>query len=159
MKISSLFISTIFTLRCFSQDSTIYRNIDSIISANDKKVETTFQKTERNRIESLHGKSPDYSTYIIRLSSDASLLSVDMISFSPGDTSMTIKLYFDGKNLIKAHSFFTWRDSSVTENVFYFDKNKILNVVTEPVYVPTKYLEWGQIYLKQLKKRPIRFPL
>src|SRR5690606_42024787 len=61
----------------FPQETTRMVRIDSLIAANESRITTVYQKTEKNRIWASHGKNPDKISVVFRFSDDSRLISSD----------------------------------------------------------------------------------
>jgi hypothetical protein len=144
----------------FLQEPALSQEIDSFVAQNERKVATIYQKTETNKLKASHGKNPDFISKIYRFNSNRNLFSAATVLFSVNDTMLIINYYFDSVQLIKVKTIDSQIDNKPTVDVFYYSRSQIINKEYEAKgpYPPEYYLKQASRLLKNLKKRPIKFP-
>ena len=156
-----------FTINLFifqevlSQDSLGILRIDNKVLANEAKVSIIHQKIEKNKIESLHGKNPDNVSDVYRYTDKGILISQTSASYSNGDTSIVITLYFDLGNLIKAKTIYFDTNNNKNKYEYYYENNQLINKDAElsGSHTGKYYIERAKRIFKYLRKRPIKFPM
>ena len=145
-------------IKSFAQDA----GIDTIVTANEGKVATIFQKMEKSSIESTgHGKNPKFVSSIYSFTDDKLLNSAtDIVFFSIGDTSFIINYYFDSGQLIKVKTIIFDNNKHPDKDILYFNNNKVISEESELAGLknPRYYLNRAKELIKKLKRKPIRFP-
>ncbi len=144
-----------------SQDSLKISHIDSLVSVNERKVSTVYQKIERNTIERMHSRNPDNISNVYRFTDDKILISTTFSAYSVGDTDMIVTLYFSEDDLIKAKTVSFDLQSNKTEHYYYYEDNKLINKETEMsgIHGASFYVDRAVRLRRNLKKRPFKFPL
>ena len=144
----------------FAQDSSKILSIDNMVTVNETKIATTFEKTEKNKIWSSHGRNPDKISNVYRFTDNNILLSSTYTAYSIGDTDMIINLYFDSIYLIKAKTAYFDINNNKIENTYYYSNNQLINKEVEMsgIHGSNYYVERATQIRKELKRKPIKTP-
>ena len=160
-KLISLVIFVCISFHALAQDSLLLSEIDRTVKDNEGNVSIVYQKTEKNRIESMHGKNPSHVVTIFKIAEQEVLLSVTFITLSVDDTSLILHYYFNKGQLIKVGvTNFGDFDNFKSGNSYYFGSGQLINKGADTLgpYKSTFLIERAAKMQKEFKKRPIRFP-
>jgi hypothetical protein len=157
------FLSAIYLLMfqtSFAQDSSQILEIDNLVTLNETKVASTFEKTEKNKTWSSHGRNPDKISNVYRFADNNILISTTYTAYSIGDTDMIINFYFDSDHLIKAKTAYFDINNKRIETNYYYSNNQLINKEVEMsgIHGANYYVERAIRIRKELKKRPIKVP-
>jgi hypothetical protein len=109
----------------------------------------------------MHGKNPSKVAEIYRFTDNGILVSSTSMAYSIGDTEIIINLYFDSEKLVKAKTVSFDLNNNRNEYNYYYHDNQLINkdIEMKGIHGSKHYLDLANIIRRNLKKRPIKFPL
>jgi hypothetical protein len=146
-------------LMSVAQDSSSLQKIDSLITANESRIVTSFQKTIRNTSWASHGKNPERISVTYRFANNDTLISFTHCAYTPEDTQIIVNLYFNSGRLIKAITRDFDMKNKPTDYPYYYDNSQLLNNEMDSlgIHKGTYYTTMAAQIRKRLKRKPIRF--
>ena len=160
-KILIIIISSLITTKAFSQDSSIFSRIDSVVKVSERTTSTIYQKIGKNPIEVIDGKSPDKILNVYRFTDKGVLVSTTFSAYAIEDTDIIVNLYYDSVgNLIKAITASFDMNNHRSTYTYYYSHDQLLNkeMETAGVHKANYYVDLANRIRRNLKRKPIRFP-